>query len=97
MESQLGISMELIVEARSDPALISSAVVLSAAALGLIVFKAPGGIFLRLHGSTPAYFYYGVLSAVVIFGRGVFRLLGGAVHVMWTAGTPPARRCCGFP
>ncbi|OQU79409.1 hypothetical protein SORBI_3008G141000 [Sorghum bicolor] len=55
--------MELIVEARSDPALISSAVVLSAAALGLIVFKAPGGIFLRLHGSTPADLWPWRLSA----------------------------------
>lgn len=73
MESQLGIPMELIVEARRDPArlpvaLISSGVALSAAALALIIFKAPAGIFLRLHGSTPACLYYGILGAVVIFG-----------------------------
>jgi len=55
MASQLGIPMQLIVEARLPVALISFGVVLSAAALALIIFKAPAGIFLRLHGSTPAY------------------------------------------
>ena len=60
MASQLGIPMELIVAARRNPvrvpvSLISFGVVLSAAALALIIFKAPAGIFLRLHGSTPAY------------------------------------------
>jgi hypothetical protein len=68
-----GALLELIAEARRNPArlpvaLISFGVVLSAAALVLIVFKAPGGIFLRLHGSTPAYLYYGVLGAIAIFG-----------------------------
>ncbi|XP_062202062.1 uncharacterized protein LOC133904599 [Phragmites australis] len=65
--------MELIAEARCNPArlpaaLISCGVVLGAAALALTIFKTPGGIFLRLHGSAPVYSYYGVLVAVVIFG-----------------------------
>ncbi|CAD6267314.1 unnamed protein product [Miscanthus lutarioriparius] len=60
-------------EVRHNPAtlpvaLISFGVVLSAAALALIVFKAPAGIFLHLHGSTPAYLYYGVLGAIAILG-----------------------------
>jgi hypothetical protein len=68
-----GALVELIAEARLNPArlpvaLISFGVVLSAAALALIIFKTPGGIFLRLHGSTPAYLYYGILGAIVIFG-----------------------------
>jgi hypothetical protein len=68
-----GALMRLIAEARLNPvrvpvALISFGIVLSAAALALIIFKAPAGIFLRLHGSTPAYLYYGVLTAVAIFG-----------------------------
>ena len=76
MASQLGIPMELIVEARRNPArlpvvLISLGVVLSVAALGLIIFKSPAGIFLHLHGSTPAYLYYSVLGAVVVFGLAV--------------------------
>ncbi|OEL28422.1 hypothetical protein BAE44_0010559 [Dichanthelium oligosanthes] len=60
-------------EARRDPsrvpvALIWLGVVLSAAALALIVFKSPAGVFLRLHGSAPGYVYYGGLGAVAIFG-----------------------------
>ncbi|CAL4905655.1 unnamed protein product [Urochloa decumbens] len=49
-------------------AMIWFGVTLSAAALSLIIFKAPGGIFLRLHGSTPVSLYYGSLIAIVIFG-----------------------------
>ncbi|CAN6343524.1 unnamed protein product [Urochloa humidicola] len=49
-------------------ALIWFGVTLSAAALSLIISKAPGGIFLRLHGSTPVFLYYGILIAIVIFG-----------------------------
>ncbi|KAG0521384.1 LOW QUALITY PROTEIN: hypothetical protein BDA96_08G155800 [Sorghum bicolor] len=68
-----GALLELIAEARLNPsrlpvALITFGVVLSAAALALIVFKTPGGIFLRLHGSTPTYLYYGILTVVLIFG-----------------------------
>ena len=68
-----GALLELVAEARLNPArlpvaLISFGVVLSAAALALIIFKAPAGIFLRLHGSAPGCLYYGILSAVVIFG-----------------------------
>ncbi|CAN6361496.1 unnamed protein product [Urochloa humidicola] len=49
-------------------ALISFGAALSSAALSLIIFKAPGGIFLRLHGSTPVFVYHGSLIAIVIFG-----------------------------
>ncbi|CAD6267313.1 unnamed protein product [Miscanthus lutarioriparius] len=75
MASQLGIPMELIVEARRNPVRVPVALisfgVLSAAALALIIFKAPAGIFLHLHGSTPAYLCYSVLGAVVVFGLAV--------------------------
>ena len=50
-------------------ALISVGVVLLAAALGLVFFKAPGGIFLRLPGSrAPALVYYCLLGVVAAFG-----------------------------
>ena len=49
-------------------ALITVGVVLLAAALGLIFFKAPGGIFLRLPGRAPALVYYCLLGAVGAFG-----------------------------
>jgi hypothetical protein len=80
-----GALLELIAEARLNPsrlpvALITFGVVLSAAALALIVFKTPGGIFLRLHGSTPTYLYYGILTVVrsdLWSGGGVLGFLGG--------------------
>jgi hypothetical protein len=51
------------------PALISVGVVLLAAALGLVFFGAPGGIFLRLPGRrAPALVYYSLLSVVATFG-----------------------------
>ena len=49
-------------------ALISVGVVLLAAALGLVFFKAPGGIFLRLPGRAPALVYYFLLGVVGAFG-----------------------------
>ncbi|KAG2640839.1 hypothetical protein PVAP13_2KG122500 [Panicum virgatum] len=49
-------------------ALISVGVVLLAAALGLVFFKAPGGIFLRLPGRAPALVYYSLLGVVAAFG-----------------------------
>jgi hypothetical protein len=48
-------------------ALISCGIVEAAAALCLIISKAPGGIFLN-HGKAPFYLYYGILIAVFIFG-----------------------------
>ncbi|KAF7081633.1 hypothetical protein CFC21_085554 [Triticum aestivum] len=62
----------LISEAFSDRknlprALISCGVLKAAAALCLLLFKAPGGIFLH-HGSGALYLYFAVLIAVVVFG-----------------------------
>ncbi|KAL6847324.1 hypothetical protein ACP4OV_023177 [Aristida adscensionis] len=47
---------------------ISIGVVLLAAALGLIFFKPPGGVFLRLPGRAPAIVYYGILGVAAVFG-----------------------------
>ncbi|KAK3141476.1 hypothetical protein QOZ80_4BG0334450 [Eleusine coracana subsp. coracana] len=52
---------------RLPAALIWSGIIQAAAALALVIFKAPGGIFLH-HGKAPIYLYYGILIAVVIFG-----------------------------
>ncbi|KAJ1266006.1 hypothetical protein BS78_08G117600 [Paspalum vaginatum] len=65
--------MELMIEAGQNvaklpAAMVSFGVALTAAALSLIIFKAPAGILLRLHGSTPEYVYYGGLIATVAFG-----------------------------
>ncbi|CAN6343536.1 unnamed protein product [Urochloa humidicola] len=54
--------------AKLPAALVSCGVALSSAALSLIFFKAPSGIFLRLHGNTPQYMYYGCLVPVAVFG-----------------------------
>ncbi|KAK3136849.1 hypothetical protein QOZ80_5BG0443490 [Eleusine coracana subsp. coracana] len=73
----LGRMMELMTDARHNPAklpvaLMSFGIILSAAALSLVIFMAPaGGIFIRLHGSAPVFTYYGILIAVVIFGLAV--------------------------
>ncbi|TVU49543.1 hypothetical protein EJB05_00856, partial [Eragrostis curvula] len=69
----LGGLMELIAEAgnnaaRMPAALMSLGVTISAAALALIIFKAPGGVFLHLHGAAPEFVYYGILIAVASFG-----------------------------
>ncbi|TVU49553.1 hypothetical protein EJB05_00866, partial [Eragrostis curvula] len=68
--------MDLIAGANLEPqklppALMSFGVVISTAALALIIFKPPGGIFLRLHGSAPWFVYYGILIALVTFGLAV--------------------------
>ncbi|PUZ48961.1 hypothetical protein GQ55_7G287300 [Panicum hallii var. hallii] len=52
---------------RLPAALVTSGVVQGVAALALVVFRAPGGIFLD-HGKAPFYLYYGILIAVMIFG-----------------------------
>lgn len=49
-------------------ALITVGVVLLAAALGLILFEAPGGIFLRLPGHAPALVYYCLVGVVAVLG-----------------------------
>ncbi|KAF7087251.1 hypothetical protein CFC21_090454 [Triticum aestivum] len=48
-------------------ALISCGVLKAAVALCLLLFKAPGGIFLH-HGKGLLYLYFAVLIAVVVFG-----------------------------
>ena len=48
-------------------ALISSGVVQAAAALALVIYRSPPGIFLD-HGKVSLYLYYGILVAVIIFG-----------------------------
>ncbi|KAF0889365.1 hypothetical protein E2562_023665 [Oryza meyeriana var. granulata] len=53
--------------ARLRTALISVGVVLLEAAVALM-FKALGGILLRLHGRAAALVYYGVLGAVAVYG-----------------------------
>ncbi|TVU49534.1 hypothetical protein EJB05_00847, partial [Eragrostis curvula] len=72
MASQ-GRLIQLIAEARNNPAklpvaLMSLGVIISAAALALIIFKAPAGVFLHLHGRAPEFVYYGILIAVASFG-----------------------------
>ncbi|CAL4965693.1 unnamed protein product [Urochloa decumbens] len=48
-------------------ALILCGILEAAAALSLIFFRVPGGVFLH-HGDTLVYVYYGVLVAVVVLG-----------------------------
>lgn len=65
--------IELMSEARHNVAklrvaMILCGVILGSAGLSLIIFMTPGGIFLRLHGDTPAFLYYGTLTAIVIYG-----------------------------
>uniref|UniRef100_K4AIC6 Uncharacterized protein n=1 Tax=Setaria italica TaxID=4555 RepID=K4AIC6_SETIT len=43
-------------------ALITSGIVQAAAALALVVFRSPAGIF--SHGKAPFYLYYGILASV---------------------------------
>ncbi|CAN6361542.1 unnamed protein product [Urochloa humidicola] len=76
--------------AKLQQALISCGVALSAAALSLIIFKAPGGIFLRLHGGAPFYLYYGSLVVFATFGFAQAAI--GSYHATSTAGVPLERR-----
>lgn len=69
-------------------ALISCGVVEAAAALCLIISKPPGGIFLH-HGKGPFYLYYGILTAVLIFG------LIEASAGFWVSGDVVGRRAAG--
>jgi hypothetical protein len=69
-------------------ALISSGIVEAAAALCLIISKAPGGIFLH-HGKAPFYLYYGILIVVFIFG------LIEASAGFWVSGDVIRRRAAG--
>jgi hypothetical protein len=56
--------------AKLPVALISCgvALALAAAALSLLIFRAPAAIVLRLHGSAPVFMFYGSLVATATFG-----------------------------
>ena len=69
-------------------ALISCGVLEAAAALCLVISRAPGGIFLH-HGRAPFFLYYGILVAVVIFG------LLEASAGFWVSGDVVGRRAVG--
>jgi hypothetical protein len=68
----LGKITRAISDALQDPeklpgALILCGVLEAAAALSLIFFRVPGGVF-HHNGESLVYVYYGVLIAVVVFG-----------------------------
>ncbi|KAL6843816.1 hypothetical protein ACP4OV_026387 [Aristida adscensionis] len=89
IESQLSSISEARRNAdRLPAALISSGVGQAAAAFGLCVFKAPGGIFLR-NGEAAVYLYYGILIAILIFG--LFEAFAG----LWVSGDLINRRAVG--
>uniref|UniRef100_A0A8I6Y9B9 Uncharacterized protein n=1 Tax=Hordeum vulgare subsp. vulgare TaxID=112509 RepID=A0A8I6Y9B9_HORVV len=69
-------------------ALISCGVLKAAAALCLLLFKAPGGIFLH-HGRGLLYLYFAVLIAVVVFG--IMEALVG----VWVSGELDGRHAVG--
>ncbi|XP_062186038.1 uncharacterized protein LOC133889590 [Phragmites australis] len=69
-------------------ALITSGIVEGVAALGLALFKAPGGIF-QHHGKVPFFLYYGILIATVIFG------FVEASAGFWVSGDLVGRRAVG--
>ncbi|CAM0902884.1 unnamed protein product [Alopecurus aequalis] len=69
-------------------ALISCGVIQAAAALCLIIYRAPGGLFLH-HGRAPLYMYYGILIAIVLFG------LVEASAGFWVSGNVIGRRAVG--
>ncbi|KQJ84677.1 uncharacterized protein LOC112269514 [Brachypodium distachyon] len=69
-------------------ALIACGVVEAAAALCLIIFKEPGGMFLH-HGKAPFFLYYGILAAVVVFG--LFEASAG----FWVSGNVTGRLALG--
>ena len=69
-------------------ALITCGVLNAAAALCLVISKAPGGIFLH-HGKAPFFLYYGILIAVFVFG------LLEASAGFWVSGDVVGRRAAG--
>ncbi|KAF7087254.1 hypothetical protein CFC21_090457 [Triticum aestivum] len=58
-------------------ALISGGIFNAAAALCLVFFQGPGGVFLH-HGKGAYYLYYGILVAIAVFGL-VEAAMGGWV------------------
>uniref|UniRef100_K3YEI7 Uncharacterized protein n=2 Tax=Setaria TaxID=4554 RepID=K3YEI7_SETIT len=85
----LGKIARAISDALQDPGKLPGALILcgvleAAAALSLIFFRVPGGVFLH-HGES----YYGVLIAVVVFG------LAEAAVGFWVSADPSGRRAIG--
>ncbi|CAL5025377.1 unnamed protein product [Urochloa decumbens] len=84
-----------ISDALRDPEKLPAALILcgvleAAAALSLVFFRVPGGLFLH-HGDKALIFvYYGVLIAVVVFG------LAEATTGFWVSGDPVGRRAVGM-
>ncbi|CAN6236281.1 unnamed protein product [Urochloa humidicola] len=85
-----------ISDALRDPEKLPAALILcgvleAAAALSLVFFRVPGGLFLH-HGDNKEliFVYYGVLIAVVVFG------LAEATTGFWVSGDPVARRAVGM-
>ncbi|KAM3223352.1 hypothetical protein ACQJBY_056984 [Aegilops geniculata] len=69
-------------------ALISGGIFKAAAALCLVLFQEPGGVFLH-HGKGAYYLYHGILVAVAIFGL-VEAAVGG-----WVSGRLDDRHAAG--
>lgn len=69
-------------------ALILCGVLEAAAALSLIFFRVPRGVF-HYNGESLVYVYYGVLIAVVVFG------LAEVAAGFWVSGDPISRRAIG--
>ncbi|KAG2574843.1 uncharacterized protein LOC120640340 [Panicum virgatum] len=91
----LGRIARAISNALRDPeklpgALILCGVLEAAAALSLVFFRVPGGVFLHHGDRALVYVYYGVLIAVVVFG------LAEASTAFWVAGDPNGRRAVGM-
>ncbi|WVZ87173.1 hypothetical protein U9M48_033859 [Paspalum notatum var. saurae] len=90
----LGRIARAISDALLDPeklpgALILCGVLEAAAALSLIFFRAPGGVFLDHGDKALVYVYYGILIAAVVFG------LAEASVGFWVSGDPKGRRAVG--
>ncbi|KAI4983322.1 hypothetical protein ZWY2020_023814 [Hordeum vulgare] len=69
-------------------ALISGGILKAAAALCLVFFQGPGGVFLH-HGKGAYYIYYGILVTIAVFGL-VEASVGG-----WVSGRLDDRHATG--
>ncbi|CAM0908520.1 unnamed protein product [Alopecurus aequalis] len=72
MDLEANVALDAIAEANGDgeklpAALMLSGVLVAASALGMMVHKAPSGIFLS-HGELVFYSYYVILVMVLLFG-----------------------------
>ncbi|KAJ1272837.1 hypothetical protein BS78_06G232800 [Paspalum vaginatum] len=84
------ISDALLVPEKLPRALILSGVLEAAAALSLVFFRVPGGVFIDHSGDKAlVYVYYGILIAAVVFG------LAEASAGFWVSGDPNGRHAVG--